>query len=188
MEIVLNQRLRQIYNNLKLSIELVPSTCWWSNVRSNLTKTQWDKLRKSVYEKENHKCEICGGIGTKHPVECHEVWSYNHENKIQTLKCFISICPLCHQVKHIGLTANLGQEYAERAYERFKVINRLSETDAEILYNYTWQEWKNRSKYEWEMDISLLNNYGLEIEKTKFNQIDRKHFVKNTIYPPHQRF
>ena len=30
----------------KLTIELVPRTCFYSNVRSNLPDKEWDRLRK----------------------------------------------------------------------------------------------------------------------------------------------
>ncbi len=59
---------------VQLTIELVPSTSWYNNVRSIVTRAQWDKLRAIVYDKAWHLCEICEGVGPKHPVECHEVW------------------------------------------------------------------------------------------------------------------
>lgn len=31
---------------LKLTIELVPTTAFYSNVRSNVTSCQWNKIRK----------------------------------------------------------------------------------------------------------------------------------------------
>ena len=30
---------------------------------ANLSKKDWDKLRKACYESAGHKCEICGGVG-----------------------------------------------------------------------------------------------------------------------------
>jgi len=62
-----------------LTVELVPSSSWFSNVRSNVSKKTWDFLRKSTYKKANHRCEICGGRGDKWPVECHEVWDYDDQ-------------------------------------------------------------------------------------------------------------
>ena len=60
---------------MKLTIELVPQTAWYSNVRSNVTKSEWDVLRKACYKAAGYKCEVCSGKGPKHPVECHEMWS-----------------------------------------------------------------------------------------------------------------
>ncbi len=181
--IKLDKEQQKRFDNLKLTIEFVPRTCWWSNVRSNLKRSQRDKLRKDVYEAADYKCEICGGIGTKHPVECHEIWDYDDKKSIQTLTKFISICPLCHQVKHIGLTKTLGQEYGKKAYKRFQDINGLSDSDTKLFHDYFWQQWKQRNKKQWNFDISLLGQHNIDIEKTKFTEIDRKFFVKDVKFP-----
>lgn len=175
-EIKLTKAQQKRFDNLKLTIELVPRTCWWSNVRSNLRQSQWDRLRKQVYKAADYKCEICGGVGTKHPVECHEIWDYDDKKKLQTLSKFIAICPLCHQVKHIGLTGTRGKKYAERAYKRFQEINKLTDKETSLFHSYFWQQWKERSKHQWKLDISLLDNYEIDLETTKFNELDRKYF------------
>lgn len=99
-------------NNLKLTIELVPSTDFYSNVRSNVTQKEWDVIRKKSYERASNKCEICGDAGTnqgvKHKVECHEIWEYNDESHIQKLIGLISLCPNCHKTKHAGLAQIKG--------------------------------------------------------------------------------
>jgi hypothetical protein len=46
----------------------------------------------------NNKCEICKETGKtqgyKHNVECHEIWIYNDEDKIQKLIGLISLVQL----------------------------------------------------------------------------------------------
>ena len=83
----------------KLTIELVPKTSWYSNVRSNVTTSVWDKIRRECYSKANNVCEICSSTGKsqgfKHNVECHEKWEYNDTNKTQKLIGLIALCPLC---------------------------------------------------------------------------------------------
>ena len=51
------QKLLQIHKTLKLQFELVPGTCWWSNVRNNVSAKQWDYIRNSVYLKANYLAE-----------------------------------------------------------------------------------------------------------------------------------
>src|SRR5688500_8134041 len=46
-----------------LTVELVPRTCWFSNLRSELSQDEWDRLRRSVYERAGNRCEVCGGKG-----------------------------------------------------------------------------------------------------------------------------
>ncbi len=66
----------------QLTVELVPRTCWFSNLRSELSKEEWDRLRRPVFERAGNRCEVCGGKGTQHPVECHEVWEYDDERLV----------------------------------------------------------------------------------------------------------
>lgn len=152
--------------NLPLPIELVPTTAWWSNVRSNVTSSQWKKIKAIVFEASGHKCEICGGVGKNHPVECHEVWEYDEKEKFQKLLKFQALCPLCHQVKHIGLTGSFifGIHALDRAMERFQIINELSSSDAVLFHDFFWQQWRERSKYEWKIDISLLEQYNVVVK------------------------
>jgi hypothetical protein len=48
---------------LILTIELVPKTAWFTNLRSYLTSKEWDVVRKKCYKEANYCCEICGGKG-----------------------------------------------------------------------------------------------------------------------------
>jgi len=47
----------------KLSVELVPASCWCSNVRDHVRRAQWDQLRRETYRQAQYCCEICGGRG-----------------------------------------------------------------------------------------------------------------------------
>lgn len=153
------QRYLEHHQTLRLQIELVPLRCFWSNVRSNVKKSQWDKIRRAVYQKANNVCEICGGIGTRHPVECHEVWIYDETTLTQRLNHFQSICPLCHEVKHIGRAGSLGN--IERARNRFKEINGLDDITEDKIYLAVWRQWRIRSKQNWKLDIEHLREWGL---------------------------
>ena len=157
--------LLNLHQTLKLQIELVPSSCWWSNVRSNVTNKQWDNIRKPVYLKANYNCEICGEKGTKHPVECHEVWIYDDTTLIQRLGHFQALCPLCHEVKHIGLAGVRGNE--ERAFNRFKTINQLDDNTARQIKSAVFKQWRIRSGQQWKLDIEHLKEYGLNPNELK---------------------
>lgn len=141
---------------MKLTIELVPQTAWYANVRSNVTKAEWNIIRTKSYKAANYKCEICGGIGNKHPVECHEVWKYTKDKK-QILTGFISLCPTCHKVKHIGLTQIRGEE--EIAIAQLMKVNKLTRLKAINYINKAFVEWEQRSKFTWDLDISFIDKY-----------------------------
>lgn len=160
-----NEELIKKHSTLKLQIELVPDGCWFTNVRSNVTAREWDFIRKHVYIDAGYRCEICNGVGYKHPVECHEVWSYDLNTKIQKLECLQALCPACHEVKHIGLTSIRG--FRERAVAHFIGINNLSNLEAERIIHAVFEEWRERSFINWELNIDLLKTFNIDINKYK---------------------
>lgn len=146
---------------MKLTIELVPTTSWYTNVRSNVSGNTWNKIRKKCYDKAGHKCEVCGsdGIkqGRKHKVECHEIWQYDDDNHNQKLTGFIALCPKCHQVKHIGLAYVKG--YMENAIKHFKKVNKIGWDEAVDYIEKVFKIHSERSQFEWEVDTSYVDEY-----------------------------
>ena len=107
--------------NPQLTVELVPQTCWFSNVRDHVSKATWDLLRKRTYKQANYRCSVCGGRGPKWPVECHEIWHYDDQKKVQKLLGLTALCPSCHEVKHIGLAGVRGR--CQQACEHLARVN-----------------------------------------------------------------
>jgi 5-methylcytosine-specific restriction endonuclease McrA len=138
----------------KLTIELVPETCWYTNVRSEVTPKVWEVLKRLTFQKANDQCEICGGKGKRHPVECHEVWDYNDAQHLQTLVRLIALCPACHECKHIGLAYSRGRgEFAARHLAR---VNHWSIDQTNKYIENCAQLWQTRSQFQWTLDISYL--------------------------------
>jgi hypothetical protein len=143
-----------------LTIELVPSTQWGSNLRTRLPRKQWDKLRKECYRKASHVCEVCSEVGPKWPVECHEKWDYNEETKMQTLTGLIALCPNCHLVKHFGRACSIGKK--EEALSHFLKVNSWSSSKAEEYIEQVFNIWQKRSNHSWSLDLSWLENRETE--------------------------
>ena len=145
----------------KLTIELVPRTSWYSNVRSNVTKNEWDVIRKKSYEHANHVCEICGDVGTnqgvKHKVECHEIWHYNDDTNEQTLSGLISLCPYCHKTKHVGLAQMNGE--IDIVINQLMKVNDISYDEAIKYIRESFNIWSERNKKEWKLNIEYLKDY-----------------------------
>lgn len=146
----------------KLTIELVPATAWYTNVRSNVPKEEWDRLRKKVYAAAGYLCEICYGQGKRWPVECHEVWEYDDETQTQTLIRLIALCPSCHEVKHIGRASTKGN--LQRAILHLASVNNWTKEEADEYVAVQFLIWQERSRYEWKLDITALNDYKEEEE------------------------
>jgi hypothetical protein len=138
----------------KLTIELVPQTIWFQNIREAMGRTNWDKLRLQVYADYGHKCGICG----VHPnrLECHEMWVYDDVKHIQYLKGFIALCVLCHNIKHIGLSqmkADEGMLDYEEIVNHFMKVNNCSRQDFELYRSDAFAEWEHRSIFTWKQDF-----------------------------------
>jgi 5-methylcytosine-specific restriction endonuclease McrA len=142
---------------MKLTIELVPSTAWYTNVRSNVSKEQWDIIRKRCYRNAHYKCEICGEKGEKWPVECHEIWEYNDNKQTQILIGFIALCPKCHKVKHAGRSQLFGE--GDLVADHLKLVNNWTEEQVDVYWERVTKQWKERSKHKWKLDISYIEEY-----------------------------
>lgn len=150
-------------NKLLLEIELVPASSWLNNVRAIVTEKQWDFIRKQVAARAWNVCEICGGVGPKHPVECHEIWHYDDQLLIQKLVDMIALCPNCHMVKHMGFAQIRGK--GEAAFKHFIKVNKMKKSEANAYIKRAFKEWEDRSKKNWTLDISILSNYGIDIKQ-----------------------
>ena len=139
---------------MKLTIELVPSTSWFSNLRSLLSSEEWNKVKKGCYKHAGYKCEICSGVGPTHPVECHETWEYDEKTGIQKLVCIVALCPSCHEVKHFGLAGIKGR--TNEAIAHFCKVNGCQVPEAEKYIDEAFATWNKRSEQEWELDVSML--------------------------------
>lgn len=144
-------------NHPKLTIELIPSTSWYSNVRSEVTGKEWDRLRKEVYRLAGYRCEVCGGKGPSHPVECHEVWEFDDKLYTQKLIKLIALCPACHEVKHIGRAGAIG--HGEEAKAQLARVNGWSLEEATAYIRDAFKTWVHRSSHRWELDLSGLDRY-----------------------------
>ena len=147
---------------MKLQLNLIPSSCFYTNVRSILTKQQWDIVKSQVYAKAYYICEICQGVGPKHPVEAHEVFSFDNKTLIQKLEKMIALCPSCHQCAHFGLAELQGKR--KQALSHLMKINKISNKQAEKYIKDCFMEWALRSKYSWKLDVSHLSEYGINIK------------------------
>ncbi|KKM07953.1 hypothetical protein LCGC14_1728810 [marine sediment metagenome] len=139
---------------IKLTAELIPKTSWYNNVRSNVPRSEWDKIRKQVYAEAKYVCKICNGVGKKHPVECHEIWQYDEKKHIQKLVGMIALCPACHCVKHLGRARAVGIFHL--AIEHLMKINDWDYIEAKKYTDDVFEEWKRRSQHNWKLDLGAL--------------------------------
>lgn len=147
--------------SIKLTIELVPESAWFKNVRAEVKPSVWDKIKKKCAANANHKCEICSDTGfnqgVKWAVECHEIWNYNDKSHEQTLIGFIALCPRCHKVKHPGLASMRGETHI--VIQQLMKVNNMTRTEANNYLQKSFQIFDNRSQHNWKLDISYFTKY-----------------------------
>ncbi|MFA6269470.1 MAG: HNH endonuclease [archaeon] len=151
---------------MKLEIELVPSTSWYSNLRKVLTIPEWNKLREEAYARSNYTCFICGNKGSLH---AHEEWVYDDNQKIQTLDKIVALCENCHMIKHAGFsmhTAEGKRKYStEKLITHFCIVNNCSQQDYKLHENEAFKKFNERSKYQWKFNLANLAQYGIDPKK-----------------------
>lgn len=139
----------------KLNFELVPEECWYSNLRSVLKPSDWDKVRRDAYARAGGRCCICGRRATR--LEAHEKWSYDEKLALQKLEDVVALCHACHEVKHISRTQLMGR--GMEAMEHFMKVNGVSQMEYHAALQQSNEEYLRRNKVEgWVTDISWLKD------------------------------
>lgn len=139
---------------LKLTIELVPATSWYANLRNKMSSEDWKILRTNIYAQYNKMCGICGSGNNR--LECHEIWEYDDKQHIQSLKGFIALCEMCHHVKHIGRAAILAGEGKLNYDDVVKHFIDVNECDMQTFEKHrseVFEKWGKRSKYRWKINL-----------------------------------
>jgi hypothetical protein len=138
-----------------LTLDLVPATTWYDNLRSRLRPAEWDRLRRATYAAAGNVCEVCGGKGRRHPVECHEIWQYDEDARVQRIAGLVALCPACHEVKHFGRAQAIGR--GDVAIRHLMRVNRWTVEQAMDHIRDSFEAWSRRSQVEWTLDLSWLD-------------------------------
>lgn len=147
---------------------MVPSSCWFTNVRSHVAAADWERLRKMVYRRAGNRCEACGA--GKNPdarrwLEAHERWRYLRETRsgrlVQRLTRLSALCSPCHEATHFGYAQVTGHEQA--ALEHLCYVNGWTPQQAWNHVDQAAEKWRRRSQHTWELDLSILTDAGLTI-------------------------
>lgn len=141
---------------MKLNFELVPDSCWYSNLRSILSPAQWDVVRREAYARAGGRCMICGAPTRR--LEAHERWEYDERNAVQKLADVVAICKSCHEVIHIGRTQLTGGE--ERASQHFMKVNGCTYAEYRKALGEANEAHRRRNLVpEWKLDLGYLKKF-----------------------------
>ncbi len=137
-------------DKLKLDFEILPSGAWNNNLRTVLSKSAWDFIRRDAYDRSNGKCLICNRPSKR--LEAHEKWEFDKDKKVQKLIDVIGICHACHSVIHIGRTQVLGLE--DKAIKHFR---RVNDCDYQVYINSL------KTATEKSIELSTVDCWALDL-------------------------
>ena len=160
------------YETRKLNIQLVPSTSWYSNLRSILPN--WSEI--SYLVRKPCKCDICGKIGELNDFDAHEVWKYEHN--MQSLDKIICVCKDCHACIHMGHTLIEGD--SKKAKQHYMRVNNISLEECENDIEDAFDVWEVRSRLDWFINEPKLikqveETYNISCDLSK--PIDNKYYA-----------
>jgi hypothetical protein len=149
-----------------LFVDLVPSSCWFTNVRSCVSEGDWERLRRMITTRADQRCEICGAEEDRDRrrwLEAHERWSYDDKDRRQTLRRLICLCTDCHTVTHFGLATVKGTDAAALAH--LMAVTRMSRSEAEAHVRQAFRTWSARSGVSWSLDLTMLTSAGVTLRR-----------------------
>lgn len=149
-----------------LFVDLVPSSCWFTNVRSCVSERDWERLRRMITRRAGLRCEVCGRGEDRERqrwLEAHERWSYDEAARVQTLRRLVCLCTDCHTATHIGLAGLQGNGQAAEAH--LAAVTGLSPRDVERHVNDAFSVWRARSAVNWTLDLSILIEAGITLRR-----------------------
>ncbi len=139
--------------DLKLTIELVPSSLWGVNPRTLMGRRNWDSIRKQVYAHYHYHCGICQASNVQ--LNCHEQWEYNDEAHIQKLIGLIALCEMCHHCKHLGKAGLLAVDRKldyQQVIQHFMQVNGCLREDFDRYKAEAFATWRARNEFTWKVD------------------------------------
>ncbi|MCY9783131.1 DUF5710 domain-containing protein [Nocardiopsis sp. EMB25] len=148
-----------------LFVDLVPSTCWFTNVRSCVSQRDWERLRRMVVDRAGQVCEICGAAADREArrwLEVHERWTFDERCGTQTLRRLICVCTPCHTVTHFGLAQVKG--IAAEAMAHLIAVTGASPEAAQRHVREAFVLWERRSGVVWELDLGMLTAVGITVQ------------------------
>lgn len=164
-----------------LFVDLVPSSCWFTNVRSCVVPRDWERLRRMINDRASRRCETCGrgkDRELKRWLEAHERWHFDDTTHTQVLRRLVCLCTDCHQATHFGLAEVKGKR--AQALAHLCSITGMTTAQAEQHVRSAFELWRRRSTRTWTLDLGILTDSGIQIASPPAAS-DRAAAAKNTL-------
>ncbi|GAA1874327.1 hypothetical protein GCM10009751_37340 [Myceligenerans crystallogenes] len=149
-----------------LFVDLVPASCWFTNVRSCVSEKDWERLRRMITRRAQFRCEVCGAgedRETRRWLEAHERWTYDDAARTQRLARLICLCTDCHTATHFGRAQVVG--VADAALVHLRAVTGMNQAEADAHIAEAFHVWEERSRWTWDLDLSILTDAGVAIRR-----------------------
>lgn len=150
------------FGGKNLYIDLVPRSCWFTNVRSCVSKEDWNRISRGVRLRSG-QCEVCNHKAVPQAGDCleaHERFLFVGcvQKKLVRLVC---LCRRCHEATHYGLARIKGRE--TEAHEQLAKVNGWSMDSLDEHVCDAFSVWEKRSARRWDLDVSLIEGAGFAV-------------------------
>jgi hypothetical protein len=130
------------------------------SIKRLLSDSDFSRLRNLLVKRVAYRCECCGEeciSSEKKYLEICECFSYNFNTRVQKLERLMGLCKKCYT------TTRLSDKGVALAH--LMDVNGLDKDDAKQHIYESYDIWKTRSEIKWEVDLSIITNSGLTIQR-----------------------
>ena len=145
-----------------LFVDLVPSSCWFTNARSAIDARDWERVRRMITSRAERRCEACGAAEDRSQgcyLEVHERWAYDDVAMVQTLRRLVCLCSRCHICTHLGYARITGR--GSIALKHLAAVNGWTIAQASGHADAAFDLWRRRSVQAWALNLSILTAAGI---------------------------
>lgn len=169
-----------------LFVDMVPRSCWFTNVRSCVDQRDWERLRRTINRRAGHRCEICSAgedRETGRRLEAHERWAYDESTGVQALRRLICLCSDCHLSTHMGYANVTGR--STEAITHLREVTGMTHAQTGAHIDAAGKLWTTRSARTWVLDLSMLTDAGVTLAQPE-NPADRAATAERRLHEGHQ--
>ena len=149
-----------------LFVDMVPESCWFTNVRTCVSQQDWERLRRMITGRAGQRCEVCGAREDRTGqrwLEAHERWAYDDRAGVQALRRLICMCSDCHLSTHLGYANVTGR--ADQALAHLRAVTGMTAAEVSHHVHAAGARWTARSARVWVLDLSMLTDAGVGLAR-----------------------
>lgn len=126
------------------------------SLKSHFPPATWDILRRAVYSRASHRCEISGGVGPTWPVNVEPLWSVVDATRTVQLCGIAALAPQVAAVKNLERVSG-SWTACDEAASTLCIINGWSEEECSTYLNHIDTQCVIRAQGPaWHLDLSWL--------------------------------